>query len=181
MIVWITGISGAGKKTLCDALRTLLKPQLPELVVVDGDIVREIFGNDLGHSEPERVRQIRRIQALARELDRQGLVVLVAAVYARADLLQWNREHFSAYFEIHLDAPLALVQERDAKGLYAKAARGEMPCVVGIDVPWHPPAGCDLRIDATRAARPAELAFEVARRVPRLAAALPRQVAGAAS
>lgn len=181
MVVWITGISGAGKTTLCAALCTLLKPRLAELVVVDGDTVREIFGNDLGHSEPERVRQIRRIQALARELDRQGLVVLVAAVYARVDLLQWNRATFSDYFEVHLDAPLTLVQSRDAKGLYAKAARGEMPDVVGLDVPWHPPVGCDLRLDASRGAPPIELAREVARRVPRLAAALPRAAAGVAS
>lgn len=173
MIIWITGISGAGKTTLCDALARLVKPRLPELVVIDGDVVREIFGGALGYSEPERVQQIRRIQHLARELDRQGLVVLVAALYARADLLAWNRQNFQDYFEVYLDATLGLVQKRDAKGLYRKAAAGEMPCVVGIDVPWNAPAHADLRIDADQAPNPESLAVTVAAKVPRLAAALP--------
>lgn len=173
MVIWITGISGAGKTTLCDALSRLVKPRLPELVVIDGDVVREIFGGGLGYSEPERVQQIKRIQRLAQELDRQGLVVLVAAVYSHADLLAWNRRNFRDYFEIYLDASLALVQKRDAKGLYRKAAEDQMPCVVGIDIPWNAPVSADFRIDADRAPDPENLAAAVAARVPRLAACLP--------
>lgn len=172
MIVWITGISGAGKTTLCDELSSLLKPNIPELVVIDGDFVRETFGNSLGYKEQDRIEQIKRIQRLARELDRQGLVVLVAALYANSTLLSWNRENFADYFEIYLDAPLTLVQSRDAKGLYAKAARGEMPDVVGIDVPWHAPQQADLRIDATKAPAPGDLARDVAMRIPQFAAVL---------
>lgn len=172
MIVWITGISGAGKTTLCDELSALLKPNIPELVVIDGDFVRETFGNTLGYKEQDRIVQIQRIQRLARELDRQGLVVLVAALYANGDLLSWNRENFANYFEVYLDAPLTLVQARDAKGLYAKAARGEMPDVVGIDVPWHAPQNADLHVDATRAPAPRELALDVAKRIPQFAGVL---------
>ena len=147
MIIWITGISGAGKTTLCEALRRLLKPRLPELVLLDGDVIRDIFGNDLGFAEPDRMRQIRRIQSIALELDRQGLVVLVAALYAHPSLLEWNRQNFTAYFEIYLEASLPLVQARDPKGLYAKVKRGEMKEVVGLDIPWHSPTSPDLRID----------------------------------
>ena len=172
MVVWITGISGAGKTTLCEALSALLKPSLPELVLIDGDIVRKIFGGDLGYGEEDRVRQIKRIQGLAGELDRQGLVAIVAAVYARPDLLAWNRQNFSDYFEVYLDAPLTLVQQRDAKDLYGKAARGEMSDVVGIDVPWHAPENADLRIDATEALAPSELAKTVAMQIPRFAEVL---------
>ncbi len=143
--------------------------------MLDGDIIREIFGNDLGFKERDRIRQIRRIQGLARELERQGLVVLVGALYARADLLAWNRENFSTYFEIYLDASLALVREHDANGLYGKAARGEMASVVGIDIPWHAPTRADLHITVTRAIRPDDLAIEVASRIPRFTAALRRQ------
>lgn len=181
MVIWITGISGAGKTTLCDALIKLVKPRLPELVVIDGDVVRDIFGGALGYSEPERVQQIGRIQALARELDRQGLVVLVAALYANADLLAWNRQNFQDYFEIYLDASLTLVQKRDAKGLYAKAARGDMPHVVGIDIPWNAPSYADLRISSDQAPDPGRLAVTVAAKIPRLAAALPEGKLGIAS
>ncbi|MEM9107720.1 MAG: adenylyl-sulfate kinase [Pseudomonadota bacterium] len=172
MIVWITGISGAGKTTLCNELSGLLKPSIPELVVIDGDFVRETFGNTLGYKEQDRVEQIQRIQRLARELDRQGLVVLVAALYANSTLLAWNRDNFNDYFEIYLDAPLTLVQSRDAKGLYAKAARGEMPDVVGIDVPWHAPQQADLHVDAAQAPAPSDLARDVAMRIPQFAAIL---------
>lgn len=172
MVVWITGLSGAGKTTLCEALQALLKPRIPELVLIDGDVVREIFGSDLGFGEADRARQIKRIQSLARELDKQGQVVIVAALYAHPDLLGWNRRHFKDYFEIYLDAPLSLVRQRDPKGLYGKAARGEMEFVVGIDVPWNPPANPDLRIDVATVPRPAELAKSVAQAIPRFAAAL---------
>lgn len=172
MIVWITGLSGAGKTSLCEALYRRLKPRLPELVVLDGDVIRGMFGHELSHCEADRVKQIKRIQAIARELDRQGLVVIVAALYAHPDLLRWNRENFSGYFEVYLDAPLALVKSRDPKGLYAKAERGDMPHVVGVDIPWHAPTEFDLRIDASDAPPPDEMALEVLLAIPRLAGAL---------
>jgi len=181
LVVWITGISGAGKTTLCEALSALLKPSLPELVLIDGDVVRNIFGGDLGYGEEDRARQIKRIQGLAQELDRQGLVAIVGALYAHPDLLAWNRQNFSDYFEIYLDAPLTLVQQRDAKDLYGKAARGEMSDVVGIDVPWHAPENPDLRIDATEALAPSELAKSVAMQIPRFAEVLGREQLEAAS
>jgi len=149
MVIWMTGLSGAGKTTLCEALTRRLKPALPALTILDGDVVRQVFGGDLGHSEADRVTQIRRIQSLAEMLDRQGLVVLVAALYAHPDLLAWNRATFDDYFEIYLNAPLDLVRRRDPRGLYGKAAAGQMPDVVGLDIPWHAPVNPDLTIDMT--------------------------------
>src|SRR5580698_9930829 len=116
MIIWVTGISGAGKTTLCLALQRILKPKLPELVLLDGDVIRDIFGNDLGFAEADRKRQIARIQSIARELDRQDLVVLVAALYSHPSLLEWNRNNFPSYFEIYLEASISLVSSRDPKG-----------------------------------------------------------------
>ncbi|MEE2722146.1 MAG: adenylyl-sulfate kinase [Pseudomonadota bacterium] len=154
MIIWSTGLSGSGKSTLCDALTKLLKPSIPELVLLDGDVVREAFGGDLGYREQDRVIQIKRLQALAQALSKQNLVVLVAALYSHPDLLVWNRKNMSLYFEVYLDAPLELVQKRDPKGLYAKAAAGQMTDVVGLDIPWHEPVSPDLRIDMTVEADP---------------------------
>ncbi len=139
MVIWITGLSGAGKTTLATALYEAMKPGLPALVRIDGDEVRALFGNSLGFAESDRRLQIQRLQNLAAMLDGQGVTVIVAALYAHPDLLAWNRDHFSDYFEVYLEASLDLVRSRDSKGLYAKADCGEMAHVVGLDVPWHAP------------------------------------------
>jgi len=167
--IWVTGLSGAGKTTLCRAMGQLLKPSIPELVLIDGDVVREAFGGDLGYDVVSREQQIRRIQRLARVLSEQGLVVLVSALYASPSLLDWNRQHLAAYFEIYLRAPLAVLRMRDSKGLYRAAEGGSMPNVVGIDIPWLEPARPDLIIDVERAPGPQELAGEVLGHLPDLA------------
>ena len=169
MVIWITGISAAGKTTLCNALYELLKPSHPNLVSLDGDVIRNAMGGDLGYSEAERKIQIQRIQGLAEALARQDLIVLVAALYAHPDLLAWNREKIPGYFEVYIDAPLALVQKRDPKGLYAKAAVGELPDLVGVDIPWHVPENSDLIIDATKQEAPTLSARRVIASVPWLA------------
>ncbi len=139
MVIWITGLSGVGKTTLATALYEAMKPGLPALVRIDGDEVRALFGNSLSFAESDRRLQIQRIQSLAAMLDGQGLTVIVAALYAHPELLAWNRDHFSDYFEVYLEASLELVRSRDPKGLYAKADSGDMPDVVGLDVPWYAP------------------------------------------
>lgn len=174
MVIWITGLSGAGKTTLCQALQSKLRPVLPELALIDGDIIRDLFGKSLSFREEDRKIQIGRIQALAKMLSDQGLVVVVGALYAHPELLAWNRENLAGYFEIYLDAPLALVQARDSKGLYAGAADGVIPDVVGIDVPWHAPQTPDMRIDVAKGESAEHIADLVISAVPRLAATLQR-------
>ena len=169
MVIWLTGISGAGKTTLSDAIARRFKRFVPELVQIDGDEIRELFGASLSYREPDRYEQIQRIQRLARMLDRQNMLVLVAALYGHPDLFARNREIFSEYFEVYLKAPLDLVQRRDPKDLYRKVTLGEMDNVVGIDIPWHAPENPHLQIDAEQEVDPDALALDVARRIPRLA------------
>jgi len=161
MVIWITGISGAGKSTICQAIVDRLKPFLPSLVNLDGDVVRAIFGDGLGHKEGDRVLQINRIQRLALEMEKQGLVVLVAALYAHPDLSAWNRKNFSDYLEVFLDAPLSLVEERDPKGLYAKVRAGQMQDVVGVDITWHKPTAPHIHMLATNTRTPDAMATEI--------------------
>ncbi len=167
-VVWITGLSAAGKTTLCSAIWDLVKPTLPELVVLDGDIIRASFGHDLTHSEEDRTRQVGRLQGIANVLARQGMVVLVGVLYAREDLLDWNRENLPGYFEVYLKASLETVAARDSKGLYARARANQMPNVVGIDIPWHEPQSPDLVIDQDLGEPPDILARRVIAAVPRL-------------
>lgn len=169
MVIWITGLSGAGKTTLSNAIARRFKQFLPELVQVDGDEIRELFGSSLSYREKDRHEQIQRIQRLARMLDRQEMVVLVSALYGHPDLFAWNRENFSGYFEIYLEASLELVRRRDPKQLYLKASRGEMPDVVGIDIPWHAPENPHMKVSADQEIDPDGLAADVVGCIPELA------------
>lgn len=172
MVIWVTGLSGAGKTTVCENIVRMMKPFVPELVLLDGDVVRDIFNDQLGHKKPDRIRQIKRIQRLAKELDTQGLVVLVAALYADQELLDWNRENFQNYAEIYLDASLELVQNRDPKGLYEKVRVGEMKHVVGIDIPWNAPQNPTLAIKMTDVETPHSVSKKIISAIPCLSTRL---------
>lgn len=167
MVIWITGLSGAGKTTLCDALIGLVKPWYPQVVKIDGDAVRDLFGNDLGFEEEDRKVQIQRIQKLTKFLADQEAVVLVAALYSHPDLLSWNRENFSEYFEVYINASLALVERRDPKGIYRSAAMGSEKNVVGIDIDWHAPRFPDLVLEASDSLTPSEMAFQIIKTIPK--------------
>ena len=168
MIIWITGLSGSGKTTLSEAIYKQLKAKVPELFFLDGDVIRKVFQDELGYTEHERYKQIVRIQSIAKILDKQDLIVIVAALYSHPDLLAWNRDNFLQYYEIYIDAPIHIVKHRDPKGLYAKQARGEMSNVVGIDVPWHIPLKSDLILDASLGHSISEMAQSIIKSVPRL-------------
>lgn len=173
-MIWVTGLSGAGKTTVCLALAELLKARLPELVLVDGDVVRELFGGDLDYSEASRHKQITRMRILSQMLARQGQVVVVAALYSHPDLLAENRRTLPDYFEVYLNAPMTQLRERDGKGLYAGAEGGAIRHVVGVDIPWHVPTRPDLVVATDQGLTPAAMALAIAERVPRLRAALHR-------
>lgn len=160
-VIWVTGLSGAGKTTLCSNLYERLKPGLPQLVLLDGDVVRQAFGNDLTHREADRIRQVHRLQGMSNVLARQGLTVIVAVLYNNPDLLKWNRETIPNYFEIYLKASLDTVEARDNKGLYEAARAGRMPDVVGLDIPWHEPAAPDLTVDVDRGRSTPAIAEEI--------------------
>ncbi|MBI4125589.1 MAG: adenylyl-sulfate kinase [Deltaproteobacteria bacterium] len=168
MVIWVTGLSGAGKTTLCRALYDRLKTHIPQLVWLDGDVVRKAFGNDLGYSEEERQTQLKRLQNLAKVLSHQGLVVLVAVLYSHPDFLKWNRQNFPEYFEIYLSVALDVLRQRDEKGLYNGSVRN----VVGLDIPWHPPQTPALKINVDYKIPPERLALDVISAIPKLAECL---------
>ncbi len=147
MVIWITGISGSGKTTIANNLIKKYKKTVNNLVNVDGDVVRELFGNDLKFDMKSRVAQIKRIQKMCLFLESQSLVVIASALYCDNTLMLWNRKNFKNYFEIYLDASLDLVRKRDIKGLYKKYDKGLEKNIVGLDVPWNEPQNFDLKIN----------------------------------
>ena len=147
MVIWITGISGAGKTTIATSIIQMYKNKFSHLVNIDGDAVRQLYGNDLSYEEKDRIIQIKRMQKLCLFLENQNLIVIVSALYSNSDLMDWNRKNFSEYFEIYLNASLKLVKKRDPKGIYNKFEKGEEKNIVGIDIPWHEPKNSNLVID----------------------------------
>ncbi len=149
MIIWLTGISGSGKTTIAEGIIKKYKNYIPQLINVDGDMVREFFGDIKNYDENSRILQIKRIQKICKFLERQKLILIVSALYSNKQLLDWNRKNFSKYFEIYLEASLDLVRKRDPKNLYKKYYDGVEENVVGIDIKWNPPTKYDLKINMT--------------------------------
>lgn len=144
MILWVIGMSGAGKSTLARGLYEKFKPDTPNLVYLDGDEFREIFRNDVDHTIDGRRKNAERISHFCRVLDEQNIHVIAAVLSIFPEWQKWNRDTFSEYFEVYLDLPMSVLQQRDTKDLYKKAASGLMPNVVGVDIPFPEPANPDL-------------------------------------
>ncbi|RYH01065.1 adenylyl-sulfate kinase [Salipiger sp. IMCC34102] len=146
MVIWIIGLSGAGKSTLAEEIVRLTRTSVPNVTLVDGDVIRDTFGNDLGHSIEDRRRNAERIMRLCRWLDGQGIHVVCAILSLFEEHRVWMRETVEDYHEVFVDAPLAQLKARDGKGLYARFDRGETTDVAGLDLPFHAPARPDLVI-----------------------------------
>lgn len=146
MVVWIIGLSGAGKSTLANEVLRLTKQKTPNVVLLDGDEVRKIYDNDLGHTLYDRSMNAKRISNLCKFLDAQNIHVICAILSLFPENLDWNRRHYKNYYEVFIDAPLNDLQSRDSKGLYAKFSRGEISDVAGLDLKFVPPKKPDLMI-----------------------------------
>jgi bifunctional enzyme CysN/CysC len=158
--VWFTGLSGSGKSTVADAVATALLKRRRAVYVLDGDNVRHGLNADLGFAAADRAENVRRIGEVARLMADAGLVVLVPVVSPyRADRDRVRTAHAAAglrFVEVFVDTPLATCEQRDPKGLYAKARAGELTGMTGIDDPYEPPMSPDLTL------RPAPVADQVA-------------------
>ena len=148
MVIWLIGLSGAGKTVIGQELFTLFK-QNNNCVFIDGDIIRDIFNNDLGHSLEDRKKNSRRISRLCHFLSRQNISVVCSILSISHEDQQWNRENIDNYYEVFIDVPLEVLLKRDTKGLYEKALKGEISDVVGVDIEFNNPPNADLVINNT--------------------------------
>lgn len=147
--LWFTGLSGAGKSTTADVLTVLLLENGRQVTVLDGDVVRTHLSKGLGFSKEDRDTNIRRIGFVAAEIVRHGGVTICAAVSP----YRATREDVRAlvgkdrFVEIFVDTPLSICEDRDVKGMYAKARRGEIQGFTGIDDPYEPPVNPEITLD----------------------------------
>lgn len=137
--IWFTGLSGAGKSTIARALEAELRQQGHGLEVLDGDIVRTNLTKGLGFSREDRDENIRRIGFVAHLLTRNGVIVLVSAISPYREIREEVRDRIGDFVEVYVDAPLAVCEDRDVKGLYKKARAGEIKQFTGIDDPYEAP------------------------------------------
>jgi adenylylsulfate kinase len=144
MVVWFIGLSGSGKTTLACELAERWRRQGRAVVLLDGDALREVWGGHLGYSLEDRYENARRISYLCRLLDEQGLDIVTAVLSMFPEWQTWNRRTYSQYFEVFLDVPLAELERRDAKGIYAAARQGRLRNVAGIDLEFPQPPAPDL-------------------------------------
>lgn len=137
--VWFTGLSGAGKTTISQAVAEKLRLQGHTLEILDGDIVRENLTKGLGFSKADRDENIRRIGFVSRLLTRNGVIVLVSAISPYSEIREEVKQKIGDFVEVYVNAPLAVCEERDVKGLYKRARAGEIKNFTGIDDPYEAP------------------------------------------
>jgi adenylylsulfate kinase len=137
--LWFTGLSGAGKTTISDAVEVAIRAQGRNLERLDGDIVRENLTKGLGFSKEDRDTNIRRIGFVAHLLTRNGVIVLVSAISPYRNIRDEVRQEIGDFIEVYVNAPLNVCESRDVKGLYKRARAGEIKQFTGIDDPYEAP------------------------------------------
>ncbi|HKN82008.1 MAG TPA: adenylyl-sulfate kinase, partial [Pyrinomonadaceae bacterium] len=147
--IWFTGLSGAGKSTTAEVLAVLLEQRGRQVTVLDGDVVRTHLSKGLGFSKEDRDTNILRIGFVASEIVRHGGMVIAAAVspYRVTRNEVRNMVGEDRFIQVFVDTPLEVCEQRDAKGMYAKARRGEIKGFTGIDDPYEPPIGAEITLD----------------------------------
>jgi bifunctional enzyme CysN/CysC len=151
-VLWLTGLSGAGKSTIANMVEKQLLALGKHTYLLDGDNVRHGLNRDLGFTDEDRVENIRRVAEVSKLMADAGLIVLVSFISPFRAERRLARGLFQPgeFHEVHIDTPLAVAEERDVKGLYKKARRGDLKNFTGIDSPYEAPENPEIYIDTTK-------------------------------
>ena len=146
-VIWITGLSGSGKSTLASQFSTYLRTEGMEVVMLDGDDLRDVFGaaspNMQNHSLEARLALAMQYARLCLLIASQGVVVVIATISLFKEVHKWNRANLPGYFEVYLKVPLDELRRRDPKGIYRRFDAGELINVAGLDLAIDEPNAAD--------------------------------------
>jgi adenylyl-sulfate kinase len=149
--LWFTGLSGAGKTTISKAVADELRGRDSRLEILDGDVVRENLSKGLGFSKEDRDTNIRRIAFVADLLSRNGVPVITAAISPYREIRDEARRLMGDRFiEVYVKASVEVCAERDVKGLYEKAFKGEIKEFTGVSDPYEPPLSAEVVLDTEK-------------------------------
>jgi len=153
-VLWFTGLSGAGKSTIANLVESKLTAIGYHTYLLDGDNIRHGLNKDLGFTKADRVENIRRVAEVAQLMVDAGLIVIAAFISPFRSERAMARSHVgpSEFIEIYVNTPLAVAEERDVKGLYKKARRGEIANFTGISSPYEVPDSAEIEIDTLNTA-----------------------------
>jgi len=148
IVIWMVGLSGSGKSTLARALENSLHEEGYLTQLLDGDNMRTGINNNLGFSPEDRTENIRRAAETAKLFMNAGLVTICSFISPTEDIRKMAKEIIGdGYVEVYVDCPVEVCEERDVKGLYAKARKGEIPEFTGISAPFDVPKNPEVVVD----------------------------------
>ena len=147
MIIWITGLSGAGKTTLAKALYKDVKKRFPNTLWIDGDIIRRHFQNTKKFDQKSRIDQYKKMIRLAKFCYEQKINIIISVLYFNDFIFKNNKKIFKNYFQIYLKANIKDLIKRDSKKVYSKNINKKKPFLVGVDIKWNEPKKSDLIIE----------------------------------
>ncbi|WP_200957471.1 MULTISPECIES: adenylyl-sulfate kinase [unclassified Paenibacillus] len=148
--VWFTGLSGAGKTTICRQLENQLQDSDLKLELLDGDEIRRHFSSNVGFSKEDRMTHIQRMAYISKLLTRNGVLVLASFITPYKEMRDYLRTEIGSFLEVYVKCPLDECIQRDVKGLYAKALNGDIKQFTGISDPYEEPESPDLIIETDK-------------------------------
>jgi len=166
--VWFTGLSGAGKSTLANLIEAELRARSLRVEVLDGDVIRTHLSKGLGFSKEDRDTNIRRIGWVCEVLTRNGVVAIAAAISPYREIRDEVRGKVGRFVEVYVSAPIDVLAERDVKGLYKKALRGEIKNFTGVDDPYEAPVNPEVVCHSDGSETPQQSATKVIRKLEEL-------------
>jgi len=146
----LTGLSGSGKSTLARSISSELIVRGIQVEVLDGDVVRDEIGHLFGYARDERLKVSKILRFMAKTLNRKGISVIIAAITPYKEMRANYRDEISDYIEVYVKCPIEVCIDRDVKGLYRKALRGDVKHVIGIDEAFEIPNEPEIVLDTSR-------------------------------
>ena len=144
ILYWITGLAGAGKTTIGNRLFYELRKEKPNVVILDGDVLKNLVNDKPGYSDLERRNRAMKYAMLCKNLTNQGIIVICCTIAMYDEVRTYNRQHNKGYIEVFLDVPVDVLKKRDQKGMYSQFENGKVQNLAGFDVEVEFPKDPDL-------------------------------------